>query len=353
MSRFLEGLLLAALIAVPAQAGQFNLGREATPAEIAAWDIDVRPDGLGLPEGRGTAAEGEVVFAERCAICHGDFGEGRDRWPVLAGGQDTLTKDRPVKTIGSYWPYLSTVWDYVHRAMPFGDAQSLTPDQVYAITAYLLSMNDVISDDSFELTRENFATIRLPNEANFTDDPRPDMPMLDDGAPCMENCKPSVEITMHATVLDVTPEDGSTPDGADSGEGVPAATQTAAAVAPAATEPAAASPQAAPDPALIAAGDTVYKKCKACHMVGEGARNRVGPHLNGLFGRKAGGAEGFKYSSAMADKGAAGLVWTPETLDGFLTDPKGYVPKTKMSFRGLDKPEDRAAIAAYLSQFAR
>jgi cytochrome c len=160
-----------------------------------------------------------------------------------------------------------------------------------------------------------------------------------------------VEITMHATVLDVTPEDGSTPSGADSGEGVPAATE-AAARAPAATEMVVEAAETAPNPALIAAGETVYKKCKACHAVGEGARNRVGPHLNGLFGRTAGGAEGFRYSSAMGDKGAAGLVWTPETLDAFLADPKGYVPKTKMSFRGLDDAEDRAAVAAYLSQFA-
>jgi hypothetical protein len=132
-----------------------------------------------------------------------------DRWPVLAGGQGTLAADRPVKTIGSYWPYLSTVWDYVHRAMPFGEAQSLEPNEVYAITAYLLNMNDIVDSD-FELSKENFTSIKMPNEANFIEDPRPDTPVLADGkAPCMENCKEGeVKITQRARILDVTPEGG-------------------------------------------------------------------------------------------------------------------------------------------------
>ena len=317
---------------------------------IAAWDIDIRPDGTGLPEGRGTVAEGEEVFSERCAVCHGDFGEGVGRWPVLAGGQDTLTKDRPNKTIGSYWPYLSTVWDYVHRAMPFGDAQSLSSDEVYAITAYLLYLNDVVTDDEFELSHENFTSVRMPNEANFFDDPRPDIPLLADGEPCMENCKAEVKITMRAAVLDVTPEDGSTPTGAESEDGgsSAAAGEQPAPEAAAAPEPA---PTPEPDPALVEAGEAVYKKCKACHMIGEGAKNRVGPELNGVIGRTAGGLEGFKYSAAMSEQGAGGLVWSAETLGAFLEDPKGVIPKTKMSFNGLKKPEDRAAIIAYLGQF--
>ncbi|WP_329610507.1 c-type cytochrome [Jiella pelagia] len=127
----------------------------ATPDEVAAWDIDVRPDGKGLPVGKGTVSEGEAIFAEQCASCHGDFGEGRDRWPQLAGGFDTLTRDRPVKTVGSYWPYLSTVYDYVHRAMPFGNARSLSNDDVYALTAYVLYLNDIETDEDFEpLQRE-------------------------------------------------------------------------------------------------------------------------------------------------------------------------------------------------------
>ncbi|MEO3430471.1 c-type cytochrome [Pelagibius sp. CAU 1746] len=196
--------------------GVFHLGREATAAEIAAWDIDIRPDGTGLPAGRGSVAEGEEVFAEVCAVCHGDFGEGRDRWPVLAGGQDTLTAERPVKTIGSYWPYLSTVYDYVRRAMPFGDARSLSDGEVYAITAYLLYLNDVVTDDEFVLSNENFSEIRLPNEDNFfMDDRGEEAHYLKKGEPCMTDCKPDpVEITMRARVLDVTP------DAADDEQGV-------------------------------------------------------------------------------------------------------------------------------------
>lgn len=209
MSKFLPRAVLAVgLLAtgvVTAQADELKLGRPATAEEIAAWDIDVRPDGKGLPDGQGDVTTGEQVFAERCASCHGDFAEGVDRWPVLAGGFQTLRSDRPVKTIGSYWPYLSTVWDYVNRAMPFGDAQSLTPDEVYAITAYLLYANDLV-DDEFVLSKDNFTEVRLPNEANFIEDSRPDTPMLSDGAPCMSNCKTNVTVTMRARVLDVTPD---------------------------------------------------------------------------------------------------------------------------------------------------
>jgi cytochrome c len=208
MWKCLKLAVLGLIVVGPAQADRLNLGREATPAEVAAWNIDVRPDGEGLPQGSGDVATGEEVFAERCAFCHGDFGEGVDRWPVLAGGQDTLTEERPVKTIGSYWPYLSTVYDYIYRAMPFGEAQSLTPDEVYAITAYLLYMNDVVADEDFTLSHENLTEIRLPNEENFFEDPRPDTPTLSEGAPCMQDCKPAVEITMRAVILDVTPESG-------------------------------------------------------------------------------------------------------------------------------------------------
>ena len=184
------------------------LGRTPTVAEIAAWDIDVRPDGAGLPPGRGTVAEGEVLYLERCAVCHGEFGEGLDRWPVLAGGQGSLTDERPEKTIGPYWPYLSTVFDYVRRAMPFGDARSLSDDEVYAITAYLLYLNDIVTDTSFELSRENFTTVQLPNEKGFIADDRLQEPHnVDGGEPCMKDCLPTpATIVMRARVLDVTPE---------------------------------------------------------------------------------------------------------------------------------------------------
>ena len=190
--------------------GKFGLGRLATKDEVAAWDIDIRPDGKGLPPGSGTVAEGEPIYAEACAACHGDFGEAVDRWPVLAGGQDTLTDDRPVKTIGSYWPHLSTVFDYVRRAMPFGNARSLSDDDVYAITAYLLYLNDIVDDEEFELSSENFNSVEMPNAANFIADGREAEPhYADKKEACMSDCKPApVEITMRARVLDVTPESG-------------------------------------------------------------------------------------------------------------------------------------------------
>ena len=134
--------------------GKLGIGREATPQEIAAWDIDVRPDGQGLPKGRGTVAQGEAIFQAQCAVCHGEFGEGKDRGRRVAGGLGTLQADRPDKTVGSYWPYASTVIDYIRRAMPFGNAQSLSPDELYAITAYVLFLNDVIKDQKFELNEK-------------------------------------------------------------------------------------------------------------------------------------------------------------------------------------------------------
>lgn len=197
------------------EGGVFHLGRVATEEEVAAWDIDARPDGLGLPVGSGTVADGEVLYSDQCSTCHGVFGEGAGRWPVLAGGQDTLTDDRPVKTIGSYWPYLSTVYDYVHRAMPFGNARSLSDDDVYAITAYLLYLNDVVTEEDFELSNENLASIRLPNEENFIPDDRLSEPeYAEKQEPCMSDCKGGdVKITMRAQVLDVTPDGES--DGGD------------------------------------------------------------------------------------------------------------------------------------------
>ncbi|WP_417769841.1 c-type cytochrome [Stappia sp.] len=211
MSRFPE-LLVSALALVmcasgPAAAGKLGLGTPATAEEVAGWDIDVRPDGEGLPAGKGTVAEGEVIFTEQCAVCHGDFGEGAGRWPVLAGGGETLASHNPVKTIGSYWPYLSTVYDYVYRAMPYGNAQSLSADETYAIVAYLLYLNDVVTDEEFELSNENFTKIRLPNEDGFIKDERPDTTVAGGGQPCMSDCKAEVKITKRARIIDVTPED--------------------------------------------------------------------------------------------------------------------------------------------------
>ena len=182
----------------------FNLGTLATAEQIAGWDIDVRPDGKGAPIGSGTAADGEEVYAERCGSCHGDFGEGIDRWPILAGGLGSLVTDDPVKTVGSYWPYASTVYDYVYRAMPFGEAQSLTHDETYQVVAYILYMSDVI-DDEFVLSNETIGSVKMPNQNGFMlPDPRPDGQLA--SAPCMQNCEVPTNIIGRARIIDVTPD---------------------------------------------------------------------------------------------------------------------------------------------------
>lgn len=360
--RVIGTLLASGLLATPALADKLGLGRAALPEEVAAWDHDVRPDGLGLPEGSGDALTGEDLFSENCAICHGEFGEGVDNWPELAGGMGTLDREDPVKTVGSFWPHLSTTWDYVHRSMPYGNAQSLSDDDVYAIVAYILYSNDLVDDD-FVLSKETFAEVEMPNAGGFVIDDRDttELPVFI-REPCMTDCKDSVEITAHATVLDVTPDD-TTDDApaaelaaADAPAPEPAAAEAAPEAAPeAAAEPAAEAPveTAAADPELVAAGEKVFKKCAACHKVGDGAKNAVGPVLNGIVGRAAATVEGFKYSKPMADAGAGGLVWTHEELAGYLADPKGYMPKNKMSFAGLKKDSDLEAVIAYLSTFGQ
>ncbi|MFG1348915.1 c-type cytochrome [Xanthobacter autotrophicus] len=199
--------------AAPAPAAKaIALGRPALPEEIAAWNIDVRADGEGLPAGKGSVKQGEELFLRSCAVCHGEFGEGAGRWPVLAGGQGTLKSDRPEKTIGSFWPYASTVFDYVHRAMPFGNNQSLAPDETYAIVAYLLNLNDLVPED-YVLSKENFPKVVLPNTANFYEDDRETTEKAFWKAePCMKDCSGEVHVTARAQILNVTP-DGEAPKG--------------------------------------------------------------------------------------------------------------------------------------------
>ena len=142
-----------------------NLGRAATPAEIAGWDISIAPDGRGLPQGAGTAAQGALVYAQKCQACHGEKGVGgpNDR---LAGGQGTLASKTPVRTVGSYWPYATTVFDYVRRAMPFLQPLSMTDSEVYAVTAYLLNLNGIIGEQEV-MNAETLPKVRMPNRDNF------------------------------------------------------------------------------------------------------------------------------------------------------------------------------------------
>jgi cytochrome c len=159
--------MIAALAACASSAAQEtpNLGRPATRAEIAAWDISIPPDGIGLPPGSGTPEQGAVVYAQKCQSCHGEKGAGKPN-DQLVGGQGTLTSKSPVRTIGSYWPYATTVFDYVRRAMPYTESKSLTDEEVYAVTAYLLHLNGIIGAQD-AMNAQSLPQVRMPNRDNF------------------------------------------------------------------------------------------------------------------------------------------------------------------------------------------
>lgn len=154
----------------------YGLGQPATDELIAEWDIDITPDGTGLPAGRGTVHEGVLVYANKCASCHGATGtEGpQDR---LVGGQNTLATAHPVKTVGSYWPYATTLFDYIRRAMPLTAPQSLSADEVYAVVAWLLYQNGIVPEDAV-LDAATLPAVEMPNSQGFVSDPRPDIPPI-------------------------------------------------------------------------------------------------------------------------------------------------------------------------------
>jgi len=147
----------------------YDFGRPATIEEMKLWDIDVRPDGKGLPEGSGTVAHGKSVYEENCEACHGPNGQGgiKDR---LAGGQGSLGTENPIKTVGSYWPYATTLFDYIHRAMPYQAPGSLSVDDTYAVAAYILNLNGILSSDG-TLDRNTLPAIKMPNREGFIPDP--------------------------------------------------------------------------------------------------------------------------------------------------------------------------------------
>jgi cytochrome c len=158
-----------AAVAIMSQALAYDFGRPATPDEIKLWDIDVRPDGKGLPDGSGTVTQGKQVFGDNCAVCHGDSGQGgiKDR---LVGGQGTLATDKPVKTVGSFWPYATTLFDYIHRAMPYPTPGSLSNDDTYAVVAYILSLNGILPADG-KVDRASLPNIKMPNRDGFIPEP--------------------------------------------------------------------------------------------------------------------------------------------------------------------------------------
>ena len=143
-----------------------ELGVPATAEDIAAMDISIGPDGVGLPAGSGTPKQGAEVYAAKCIVCHGPEGANgvNDR---LVGGQGTLTTASPVKTIGSYWPYATTVFDYVRRAMPYPAPHSLSDAEAYAVTAYLLHLNGIIGADAV-MDATSLPKVKMPNQGRFT-----------------------------------------------------------------------------------------------------------------------------------------------------------------------------------------
>ena len=159
-------LALAWLPAIGAAHAQgYGLGRPATDQEIAGWNIDVKADGSGLPAGSGTAVRGAALYAQQCVACHGVKGAGGAA-NKLAGGFGTLNTPGAQKTIGSFWPYATTVFDYVRRAMPHNAPQSLSNDEVYALTAYLLNINGVIGEND-EMNARTLPKVQMPNHAGF------------------------------------------------------------------------------------------------------------------------------------------------------------------------------------------
>jgi S-disulfanyl-L-cysteine oxidoreductase SoxD len=154
-------------------AATFGVGRPPTPEEIRELGSAIAPDGTGLPQGSGTVAAGRELFAAQCARCHGPAGQG-DVGPRLVGGRDSLATPRPLKTVGSFWPYATTLWDYVNRAMPFDQPGRLTAPEVYAAVAYVLNLNGIVASDAV-MDATSLPKVRMPNRDGFVSDPRPDV----------------------------------------------------------------------------------------------------------------------------------------------------------------------------------
>jgi S-disulfanyl-L-cysteine oxidoreductase SoxD len=172
--RVIVVLWLAAAVPLAAQSPTYSVGRPPTPEEIRGLGAAIAPDGAGLPEGSGTVAAGRELFAAQCSRCHGPNGEG-NVGPILVGGQGTLASPKPLKTVGSYWPYATTLWDYINRAMPFDQPGLLKPPEVYAAVAYILNLNGIIRADQIVDTK-SLPKIVMPNRNGFIPDPRPKTP---------------------------------------------------------------------------------------------------------------------------------------------------------------------------------
>ena len=174
-------LALGCATSVHAQ-DRYGIGRAATPAEIAGWNIDIDREGHNLPPGSGSVSHGHEIFDAQCAACHGARGEGAVG-DQLVGGQGTLASPKPVRTVGSYWPYATTLFDYIRRAMPQNAPQSLSNEEVYAVAAYVLNLNGLLPADA-TLDADRLKAVKMPNRDSFVGDARPDVK----NSTCMSGC---------------------------------------------------------------------------------------------------------------------------------------------------------------------
>ena len=325
----LSVVIAASALAQAGGEGRFGFGRIATPQEIAGWDIDVRPDGHGVKKGRGNALKGQEIYDAQCASCHGTFGESNS-YMVIAGGvtkEDLKTgrakslTEGEVRTVGNKLNYATTLWDYINRAMPWTNPQSLSVDEVYAVTAYVLHLNEIVPED-FELSDQNILKVQMPNRFGMTTDHgmrsvkgKPDV----QGSSCMKDClKGEVKITStlpefarnaHGNLAEQKRPMGPF-RGIDTTryeQGKPGAVKVAAA-APAAA--------AGPNPADVIKA----RACNACHAV---ASRVVGPSFQEIGAKYASRADAPAYLVDRMKGGGVG-AWgqIPMPAQPALTDPE-------------------------------
>ncbi|MGB2816602.1 MAG: c-type cytochrome [Burkholderiaceae bacterium] len=297
-----------------AEGGRYGLGRAATPQEIAGWDIDVRPDGHGVKKGKGSVADGQDLYDAQCASCHGTFGESNRYMPIAGGVKpedlktgraSALARPDGMRTVGTKLNYATTLWDYINRAMPWTNPQSLTPDQVYAITAYVLHLNEIVAAD-FVLSDQNITKVQMPNRNGMTTDHgmlsvkgKPDV----QGSSCMKDCVKEVKVTselpefarnQHGNLAEQKRPLGPT-RGIDTTRYDPSATAAKAAPVAVAAAPAAADPKA-----LV-----TKNACTACH----GMTNKVvGPGFTEVAAKYQGKADAEAYLVKKIKSGGEG-VW--------------------------------------------
>jgi mono/diheme cytochrome c family protein len=265
----LAGVLALAASALADKAPRYNFGTPVASAQIAPWNIDVNGlTGAGLPPGHGSVSDGAKIWEGKCASCHGEFGEGAGRFPVLAGGAGSLKEEVPQKTVGSFWPYAPTLFDYIKRAMPFPAPESLSNDEVYALTAYILNLNDIVPKTA-TMDATSLGAIKMPNRNGFIK-----AQWDTKNVACMSKCKPAaIKVTSDLVNLHVTPDEkeignvGSSVDLAtvEAATAAPAGATaaTAGAAAKAAGGPAKAAPAAAVTFATVA--PIIATRCTVCH----------------------------------------------------------------------------------------